>query len=56
LKPAAKALIACTHAQMREQIRGPKQIGREELAHCAEPGAARATGMSLGVLYRGVIS
>jgi multimeric flavodoxin WrbA len=49
LKPAADALIVCTHAQTPEQIQGLKQIGREDLARCAELGAALAAGLSLGV-------
>ena len=49
LKPAADALIVCTHAQTPEQIQGLKQIGHEDLARCAELGAALAAGLSLGV-------
>ena len=49
LKPAADALIVCTHAQTPEQIQGLKQIGRDDLARCTELGAALAAGLSLGV-------
>jgi multimeric flavodoxin WrbA len=49
LKPVAEPLIVCTHAQTPEQIQRPKQIGPDELARCAELGAALAAGLSLGV-------
>jgi multimeric flavodoxin WrbA len=49
LKPMAEPLIVCTQAQTPEQILRPKQIGPEDLARCAELGAALAAGLSLGV-------
>jgi multimeric flavodoxin WrbA len=49
LKPVAEPLIVCTQAQTPEQILRTKQIGPDDLARCAELGAALATGLSLGV-------
>lgn len=49
LKPAAQALIVCTQAQTPEKILAPKQITSEDLARCAELGAALAAGLGLGV-------
>lgn len=49
LKPMAEPLIVCTHAQTPEQILRTKQIGPDDLARCAELGAALAAGLSLGV-------
>ena len=49
LKPAAPALIVCTHAQTPEAILAPKQIAAEELRRAEELGAALAAGLALGV-------
>jgi len=49
LKPAAPALIVCTHAQTPEAILAPKHIGAAELARCEELGAALGTGLMLGI-------
>lgn len=49
LKPIAEVLIVCTHAQTPEQILRHKQIEPQDLARCAELGAALAAGLSLGV-------
>jgi multimeric flavodoxin WrbA len=49
LKPIARALIVCTHAQTPEQILAPKRIGEADLARCREVGAAMAAGLALGV-------
>ena len=49
LKPIAEPLIVCTHAQTPEQILRQKQIEPQDLARCAELGAALAAGLSLGV-------
>ena len=49
LKAVAPALVVCTHAQTPEAILAPKTIGADDLARCAELGAALATGLMLGV-------
>lgn len=49
LRPAADALIVCTHAQTPEQILAPKTIGAADLDRCRELGAALAAGLALGV-------
>ena len=49
LRPAAEALIVCTHAQTQETILAPKTIGGEDLERCAEIGAALAAGLELGI-------
>lgn len=49
LKAVAPALVVCTHAQTPEAILAPKTIGADDLARCAELGAALATGLVLGV-------
>ena len=49
LKPIAEPLIVCTQAQTPEQILRTKQIAPQDLARCAELGAALAAGLSLGV-------
>lgn len=49
LRPAADALIVCTHAQTPEQILAPKAIGAADLDRCRELGAALAAGLALGV-------
>ena len=49
LKAVAEPLIVCTHAQTPEAILAPKHISPDELARCAELGAALAAGLSLGV-------
>lgn len=49
LKPAAEAIIVCTHAQTPEAILAPKHLPEDELARCRDVGAALATGLALGV-------
>ena len=49
LKPIAPALIVITHAQTPEAILAPKSIDPEDLARCAEVGAALAAGLAAGV-------
>ena len=49
LKAIADPLIVCTQAQAPERILAPKQIGREDLARCAELGATIAAGIDLGI-------
>lgn len=49
LKPVAEPLIVCTHAQTPEDILRPKRISPEDLARCAELGAALAGGLALGI-------
>jgi len=49
LTPAAESLIVCTRAQTPEQIQRTKQIGPDDLARCAELGAAVAVGLGMGV-------
>jgi multimeric flavodoxin WrbA len=49
LKAIAEPIIVCTHAGTAEAIWAPKIIPPEELARCAELGAAFAAGLALGV-------
>ena len=49
LKAVAPPLIVCTHAQTKEEILSPKQIGTADLAQCENLGATLATGLVLGV-------
>jgi len=49
LKAVAEPLVVCTHAQSPEDILRPKRIAPEELARCAELGAALAGGLALGI-------
>ena len=49
LKPIAEPLIVCTHAQTKEAILAPKQIGGEDLQRCRALGEAMAAGLALGV-------
>lgn len=49
LKPVAEPLIVCTHAQSPEDILRAKNVSAEELARCAELGAALAGGLALGI-------
>lgn len=49
LKPVAKPLIVCTHAQTPERILAPKTIPEDDLARCEEIGAALAAGLELGI-------
>ena len=49
LKPAAEPIIVCTHAQTPAAIAAAKTIGPEDLARCAELGAAIAAGLALGI-------
>ncbi|KWF65902.1 flavodoxin [Burkholderia multivorans] len=49
LNNVAPGLIVCTHAQTPERILAPKTIGADDLARCAELGAALAAGLALGI-------
>lgn len=49
LKAVAPALIVCTRAQSPEAILAPKTLAAEELARCADLGAALAGGLMLGL-------
>ena len=49
LKAVSEPVIVCTHAQTPEKILAPKTIGDEDLARCAEVGAALAAGLALGI-------
>jgi multimeric flavodoxin WrbA len=49
LKTVAPALIVCTRAQSPEAILAPKTIAADELARCADLGAALAGGLMLGL-------
>lgn len=49
LKAVAEPLIVGTHAQTPEAILAEKELSAEQLAPCAELGAALASGLALGV-------
>jgi NAD(P)H-dependent FMN reductase len=49
LREAAPPIIVCTQAQTPDAIAAPKIIAPEDLARCAELGAAMAEGLALGV-------
>jgi multimeric flavodoxin WrbA len=49
LKPIAEPLILCTHAQTPEAILAEKVLSADEVAPCAELGAAMAAGLAMGV-------
>lgn len=49
LKPVAPPLIVITHAQTPQAILAPKTIGADDLARCAEIGAALAAGLAAGI-------
>lgn len=49
LKQIAEPIIVITHAQTPDTILAPKTISAADLQHCAELGAAMATGLELGV-------
>jgi multimeric flavodoxin WrbA len=49
LKPVAEPLIVGTHAQTPEAILAEKHLSDDQLAPCAELGAALAAGLALGV-------
>ncbi len=49
MRPVAEPLIVCTRAQSPEAILAPKAICREDLARCAELGAAFAAGLESGI-------
>ena len=49
LRAVAAPLIVCTHAQTPEAILAPKAIGPDDLARCAELGAALAAGLAMGI-------
>ena len=48
LKEVQPPLIICTHAQTPEKILAEKTIPEEQLALCAELGAAMGAGLSMG--------
>lgn len=49
LRPVADPLILCISAQTPEAILAVKTIGPDELARCADLGAALAGGVALGI-------
>jgi NAD(P)H-dependent FMN reductase len=49
LKAIAEPLIVCTHAQTPEAILAEKHLTGDQLAPCAELGAALAAGLAMGV-------
>jgi NAD(P)H-dependent FMN reductase len=49
LRPVAEPLIVGTHAQTPEAILAEKHLSDDQLAPCAELGAALAAGLALGV-------
>ncbi len=49
LRPAAEAMIVCTHAQTPEDILAPKTIVAEDLDRCRNLGATLAAGLEMGV-------
>lgn len=49
LKVVQAPLIICTHAQTPNAILAPKNIPPDNLAKCADLGAALAAGLSLGI-------
>jgi len=49
LRAVADPLIVCTRAQTPEAILAPKVIAEDDLARCAELGAAMAAGLAEGI-------
>ena len=49
LKEVQPPLIICTQAQTPEAILAPKTIPEDDLAKCAEVGAAMAAGLAMGI-------
>ena len=49
LKAVADPIIVCTHAQTPEAILAPKHLTKDQLAPCAELGAAMAAGLAMGI-------
>lgn len=49
LRQVAEPVIVCTHAQTPEAIQATKVIGADDLARCAEVGAALAAGLTAGI-------
>ena len=49
LKSMAPPLIICTHAQTKEEILRPKQIGPAHLEECNNLGAVMAAGLVMGI-------
>ena len=49
LKSIAPPLIICTHAQTKEEILRPKQIGTAHLEECKNLGATMAAGLAMGI-------
>ncbi len=49
LREVQAPLIVCTHAQTPDAILAPKRIGADDLARCADLGAALGAGLAMGV-------
>jgi NAD(P)H-dependent FMN reductase len=49
LRAIADPIIVCTHAQTKEAILRPKEIGADDLRRCEEVGAALAAGLAIGI-------
>lgn len=49
LRQVASTVIVCVHAQTPDRIAAPKHIEPQDLARCAELGAALAAGLAAGV-------
>lgn len=49
LRAVQEVIIVCTHAQTEDAILAQKLIGEDDLALCAEVGAAMGAGLALGV-------
>jgi len=49
LRAIAEPIIVCTHAQTQADILREKRIGADDLARCADLGAAFAAGLAMGV-------
>ncbi len=49
LKSIAPPLIICSHAQTKDEILRPKQIGLAQLEQCKDLGATLATGIAMGI-------
>lgn len=49
LRLVTPSLIVCTHAQTPTEILAPKAIAADDLARCAEVGAALAAGLAAGI-------
>ena len=49
LRVVAEPVIVCTRAQTPDAILAPKTIGPDDLARCAELGAAVSAGIAMGI-------